>query len=83
MAMEDKFDVKLNQNIWGLVIGFAALGASEHWHLTYLFWLSLLASVGAMVSVAVTMVAYTRYYWKRKCTQANRIGKLRFGSANK
>lgn len=84
MSVEDKFDVKLNQNVWGLVIGFAALGAAEHWCLRWLFRLSLVASFGAIVSVAITMAAYTRHYWNRKCLQTKtiktKVGKLRLGS---
>src|SRR2546430_803259 len=40
MALEDKLDIKLNQNIWGLVVSLAALDAAEHWCLPRLRWFS-------------------------------------------
>ena len=41
MAVEDKFNINLNQNLWGLVVAYAALGVAEHWCLRWLFRLSL------------------------------------------
>jgi hypothetical protein len=83
VAVEDKLDIKLNQNVWALVIAFVALGAAEHWGLRWLFGLSLAASVGAIASVAITTVAYTSHYWNRKCIQIKtikrKVGKLRLG----
>jgi hypothetical protein len=30
MPFGDKVDISLNQNLWGLVVTFAALGAAEY-----------------------------------------------------
>jgi len=45
MAVEDKFNINLNQNLWGLVVAFAALGVAEHWCLKWLFRLSLTVAI--------------------------------------
>jgi hypothetical protein len=31
MGLEDKFDINLNQNPWGLIVAYVALGSAEHW----------------------------------------------------
>jgi hypothetical protein len=84
MAWEDKIDVNLNQNIWLLVVGFAALGAAEHWCLLWLCRLSVIVSIGALISVAFTLFAYTYHYCTRKFAYAKtikaRAGKLHLGS---
>ena len=41
MAVEDKFYNNLNQNLWGLIVSYTALGISEHWGLKRLGWLPL------------------------------------------
>jgi hypothetical protein len=58
--------VSLNQNLWGLLLSFGALGASEYFHLTVLFWLASVASVAMLLSVIVTTAAYTIRYCKNK-----------------
>jgi len=45
MAVEDKFNINLNQNLWALVVSYGALGAAEHWHLMWLLYLSLVTSI--------------------------------------
>ena len=60
----DQFKINLNQNLWGLLLTFTALGAAEHYHLCTLFWLSSIASVVMPVSVTITTTAYTSRYWK-------------------
>ena len=30
MSLDDKFNVNLNQNLWGLVVAYLALGSAEH-----------------------------------------------------
>lgn len=64
--MEDKFNINLNQNLWGLVVCYASLGAAEHWCLRALFWLSFFASLLMTVSVLVTTGVYTWNYWLNK-----------------
>ena len=66
MAIPDQFKIHLNQNLWGLVIAFAALGAAEHWCLKWLFCLSAITSIGMTASVLVTTLAFTIDYWKKK-----------------
>jgi hypothetical protein len=66
MALEDKFNVNLNQNLWGLVAAYVALGSAEHWGLKWLFFLSLVVSIGLSISVLVTFAFYTVNYCKKK-----------------
>lgn len=62
----DQFKINLNQNTWGLVVAFSALGASEHYQLCTLFWFAGAASIIMLLSVAVTTLAYTINYCKQK-----------------
>lgn len=62
----DQFKINLNQNLWGLVVSFAALGVAEHFKLCTLFWFAAITSAIMLLSVAVTTVAYTVNYWKHK-----------------
>lgn len=62
----EPFKINLNQNLWGLVVGLAALGASEHFSLCTLFWFSVVLSAIMISSVAVTTLGYTINYWKNK-----------------
>lgn len=64
--MEDQFKINLNQNLWGLVVAFAALGAAEHFKLATLFWFAAAVTLVMVISVAVTTLAYTIKYWKQK-----------------
>lgn len=62
----EQFKINLNQNLWGLVVAFGALGASEQYRLCTLFWFAVAASMVMVLSVAVTTLAYTLNYWKQK-----------------
>jgi hypothetical protein len=62
----DQFKVNLNQNLWGLLVGFGALGAGEYYKLCTLFWFSVVISVIMVTSVGFTTLAYTLNYWKQK-----------------
>ncbi len=66
MAAEDQFKINLNQNLWGVVVAFGSLGASEYFHLSTLFWFSTVVAGIMVLSVAVTTLAYTTNYWKIK-----------------
>lgn len=66
MSAEDQFKINLNQNLWGLVVAFGALGAAEYLHLCTLFWFSAVVAGIMVLSVAVTTLAYTTTYWKNK-----------------
>lgn len=73
MAAQDKVDIKLNQNLWCLVVGFAALGASLRWGLCELFWPAYLFTWGAGILVFISCVFYTWHYCVRKCVLARRL----------
>ncbi len=62
----DNFKINLNQNLWGLVVGFASLGAAEYYHLGTLFWFASITSTVLALSVVVTTFAYTIRYCKGK-----------------
>lgn len=66
MPVEDKFYINLNQNLWGLVVAYAALGVAEHWGLRWLFRLSLVVAIGLSISVLFTVAFYTWNYCSRK-----------------
>ncbi len=66
MAVEDQFKINLNQNLWGLVVAFAALGVAEHWCLKWLFRLSLGVAIIMSVSVFFTVAFYTWNYCRSK-----------------
>lgn len=61
-----QFKIKLRQNMWGLLLSFAALGASEYYHLCTLYWFSLVTSVIYTLSVAVTTLTYTIKVYKQE-----------------
>ena len=62
----EQFKINLNQNLWGLVVGFLSLGAAEFLGLCTLFWFSVVVSVIMLLSIAATTLAYTINYWKEK-----------------
>ena len=66
MAVEDKFNINLNQNLWGLVVAYTALGVAEHWCLPWLFRLSRIAAIIMTASVFFTGIAYTWTYCRAK-----------------
>ena len=66
MSVEDKFNVNLNQNLWGLVVALLALGAAEYFELKWLFRISLFLSIVAAASVSFTILFYTIDYCKKK-----------------
>ena len=66
MVDMDDFKINLNQNLWGLIVNFLALGASEYYKLCALLWLSCITSVVVALSLICTTGVYTYVYWKRK-----------------
>jgi len=64
--VQPEFDIKLNQNLWGLVAAYGALGVAEHWSLRWLFRLSLGVSIFMSVSVVFTVAFYTWNYCREK-----------------
>jgi len=66
MAVEDKFNINVNQNLWGLVVAYVALATAEHWNLKCFFRLSLCVAVGMSVSVLITALFYTWNYCRKR-----------------
>lgn len=60
------FKIKLNQNLWGLIVALVLLGVSEHLKLQYLFWFSFTLSFIMIASVLFTTFAYTKKYVRSK-----------------
>ena len=60
----EQFKINLNQNLWGLLLGLAALGTAEHFRLCTLFWFAL--SVIMLISVVFTTIAYAVNYWRNR-----------------
>jgi hypothetical protein len=77
MAAQDKVNINLNQNLWGLVVAFAALGAAEHWNLKSLVCPALIFAWALSVLVLVSNVFYTWEYCLRKCVKAKRWLRLK------
>lgn len=65
-SVEDQFKINLNQNLWGLIVGLLALGVSEYFQLSTLYWFAIIVSVIMVLSIGVTTLAYTITYWKNK-----------------
>jgi hypothetical protein len=63
---EEAFKINLNQNLWGLIVAFGALGLAEHYKLMTLFWFSFAISLVMALSIAVTTTVYTFNYCKNK-----------------
>jgi len=55
--MENNAENHSAQNLWRLLVSYTALGASEHWSLKYLFWLSLASSTAMTLSLLSPLVA--------------------------
>ena len=62
MNIPDNFKINLNQNLWGLLLSFAALGAAEYLKLKLLCSFSAVASAVMLLSVIATTIAYTWRY---------------------
>ena len=67
MAWDDNIQIKLNQNLWALAIGYSALGLSEYYKLNYLMYLSGVMSLVMTVYVLIAFFYYTfKYVYKKK-----------------
>ena len=62
----DQFKINLNQNLWGLVVSFGALGVAEYHNLRTLFWFAVVASTIMVISLGFTTWAYTAEYWRKR-----------------
>lgn len=69
----DSSDIKvnLNQNLWGLLVSLSTLGSAEFFGLCSLYWFGLILSILTSLSFLVTLIAYTRNYWKNKTKSSN------------
>ena len=66
MSIEDQVRINLNQNLWAVVLSFAALGAAERFGLATLFWFSVVLSGASTLSALVTLTVYTIAYCRKK-----------------
>ncbi len=66
MGFEQKIEISLNQNLWGLVITYAALGAAEYWDLKWLCRLSIAGGIIMSISILFTFSFYTWRYCHNK-----------------
>ena len=64
--LSNDVNLKLNQNLWGLLLSLGALGASEYFHLYWLQKFSFGLTIISALSYVVTLTAYTYDYAKRK-----------------
>jgi len=64
--LTDKLDIKLNQNLWALTLGLAALGVAEQFKLNILLVFAIPLAGFMLVCVTVSMIFYTIEYCKRK-----------------
>lgn len=66
MSATEQFRINLNQNLWGVVVGFSSLGTAEYFNFCVLFWFSVIVSTVMVVSIAFTTYSYTVNYCKKK-----------------
>jgi len=63
--MTDKFNINLNQNLWGLIVTLITLGTAEYYKLNILFWFGLILSTIASLSFIATLIKYTIIYVRK------------------
>jgi hypothetical protein len=73
----DKAEIRLNQNLWVLVVSYAGLGVAEYWELHRLLCLALIMAALTSILVFVSMVFYTFHYCVKKCAQARDLRSTR------
>ncbi len=66
MDPTDKFKINLNQNLWGLVISYAAVGLSQRYGFHELWWLAFVMSCAMTLSVLICLPFYTINYCRKK-----------------
>ena len=67
---DDIKQLKLNQNLWGLLLSLGALGAADYFRLSAAFWwLSFVLAIVIAISVLITTGFYTFHYCKKKCEE--------------
>jgi len=66
MSVEDKIYIKLNQNLWGLLLSYAAVGLSQRYGFHELWWLAFVVACCMSLSILICLVFYTINYCQRK-----------------
>lgn len=66
MSSVDPSKIKLNQNLWGIVVSLIGIGISEYYCLTTLYWFSIIVAIGSTLSFLIALIPYTINYWKNK-----------------
>ena len=66
MAWYDNLNLKINQNLLALIIGYAALGLSDFYKLEFLYYLSGFYSLIMTVYVLIAFFFYTFKYVQHK-----------------
>jgi len=66
MGAEDKLEIKLNQNLWVLIVSLLGLGVSEYFNLNILLYFGLVLSICSTLSIILTLGFYTYNYCKNK-----------------
>jgi len=66
MAVEDKLNINLNQNLWGIVVSYAAVGLAERYGFHQLWWLAFIVACCMSASVVVSFAFYTYNYCRQK-----------------
>jgi hypothetical protein len=66
MESNVKIKLKLNQNLWGLIVAYIALGVAEYKGLKCLSKWAWVLSVAMTLSLVVTTIAYTWRYCANK-----------------
>ena len=59
-------DIKVNQNLAGLILGLASIELSEYFKLTWSFWVGFVVTIIFTISVVITTAFYTYNYCKNK-----------------
>lgn len=71
MAIEDKFKINLNQNLWGMVVSYVTTGLSQRYGFHELWWLSFVVACVMSLSVLICIAFYTFDYCQRKAVPKN------------
>lgn len=64
--MEKNLNIKPNQNLIGLIVGLSSVGLAEYFQLIWLFFFGFLTVIIFFISVSITLIAYTKNYYKNK-----------------
>ena len=74
MASDVKIKLKLNQNLWGLIVAYGALLVAEHYGSKSLSQCAWFLSIVLTLSLIVTTIAYTWRYCANKFKKPGSAG---------